>query len=315
MQRPLQLPLDIRPDIKEALKNNEPVVALESTIITHGMEYPQNMETALQVEKQISDNGAIPATIAIVQGRIVVGLNKDQIEYLAKEGRKCLKCSRRDFATALVKKQNGSTTVAATMICAQYAGIKIFVTGGIGGVHRGAENTFDVSADLNELGKTQVCVISAGAKSILDIPKTLEYLETQGVPTLAYKQENLPMFFTSDSGYKCSGRIDSEREAAEIIHTQFTKLNFQTGMIIGVPIPKEEEANGEIIQKAIDQAISEMNAQKVVGAEQTPFLLKRVNEITQGQSSKSNIALIKNNAQIGARIAVELSKVSKKKDD
>lgn len=273
------------------------------------------METALSVEEVVRKNGALPATIAIIKGRIKVGLDKSEIEYLAKEGRKCKKCSRRDMAVALIKKLNGSTTVAATMICAKLAGIKIFVTGGIGGVHRGAETTFDISADLIELGQTPVAVVSAGAKSILDIPKTLEYLETQGVPVIGYKTDKFPEFFISDSGYYVSQKLDSDKECAELIHVQFDTLKFKNGILISVPVPKEEEANGQVVKQAINQALEEAAKQNITGAETTPFLLKRINEITGGESSKSNIALIKNNAAVGAKIAAQLSQIIKKKAD
>ncbi|EAS06624.1 pseudouridine-5'-phosphate glycosidase (macronuclear) [Tetrahymena thermophila SB210] len=308
------LPIDIAPHIKEALQNNGPVVALESTIITHGMEYPNNVNCALEVEECVRQGGGIPATIAIIQGRIKIGITKEEIDYLGKEGRKCKKCSRRDLAVCLVQKLNGSTTVAATMICAKYAGIKVFVTGGIGGVHRGAEQTFDISADLKELGSTQVAVICAGAKSILDIPKTLEYLETEGVPILGYKTDKFPEFFVSDSGFKTSSSIASDKECAEVIHMQFSRLNLQNGILITVPVPAEHEADGEKVKEAINQALKEHDELGITGPESTPFLLKRVNEITGGESSKSNIALIKNNAVTGGRIAKELSLIASKKD-
>ncbi|EGR33347.1 indigoidine synthase a family protein, putative [Ichthyophthirius multifiliis] len=307
------LPLDIAPHIKEAIQQGGPVVALESTIITHGMEYPTNVQTALQVEQQVRLGGGIPATIAIISGRIKVGVCHEEIEYLGKEGQKCKKCSRRDLSDCLIKKQNGSTTVSATMICANLAGIKIFVTGGIGGVHRGAETTFDISTDLIELGQTQVVVVSSGAKSILDIPKTLEYLETQGVPVVGYKTDKFPEFFISDSGFYNSTKCDSDKEIAELIYMQFNCLNLQNGILVTVPIPQEQEADGQKIKNAVDQALKEAKDQQIGGSKITPYLLKRINEITEGHSSNSNIALIKNNAFIGGKIAKELALIQKKK--
>eukprot|EP00827_Trimyema_finlayi_P003535 TRINITY_DN324_c0_g1_i7.p1 TRINITY_DN324_c0_g1~~TRINITY_DN324_c0_g1_i7.p1 ORF type:complete len:314 (-),score=173.10 TRINITY_DN324_c0_g1_i7:15-956(-) len=278
--------IDIREDINEALKKKQPVVALESTIITHGMEYPINKNTALGVEHIIKEQGALPATIAIIDGRIKVGLTEEEIDSLAKSGKQtAIKCSRRDLASVCIKKQNGSTTVAATMLIANLVGIKIFVTGGIGGVHRGTETTFDISADLVELGKTPVAVVCAGAKSILDIPKTLEYLETQGVPIVGYKTEKFPEFFTSDSGFKVSTKLDDAKQCAELVDFQFQKLQLHTGILITVPIPAENEANGQLVKKAIEQALKEQNEQGIKGAESTPFLLKRIAELTDGNSS------------------------------
>ncbi|CAD8127558.1 unnamed protein product [Paramecium sonneborni] len=297
--------LQISQEVRDAIKNGKGVVALESTIITHGMEYPTNVQTALGVEEEIRSKGAIPATIIIIQGIIRVGLRPEEIEEIGKNKQKYQKCSRRDFAQIIAQKGYGSTTVAATMMIAHMAGIKVFVTGGIGGVHRGAEHTFDISADLVELGQTPVAVICAGAKSILDIPKTLEYLETQGVPVVGYKTKHFPNFFTPDSGLLCSTSVNSPQEASEIIKAQFNLLKLKNGILFCVPIPQEQAADGLIVQQAIDQALKELDDQNVNGALVTPFLLKRVNEITNGMSSKSNVALIRNNARVGAEIAIQ----------
>eukprot|EP01016_Furgasonia_blochmanni_P043046 TRINITY_DN5792_c0_g2_i2.p1 TRINITY_DN5792_c0_g2~~TRINITY_DN5792_c0_g2_i2.p1 ORF type:complete len:408 (-),score=72.63 TRINITY_DN5792_c0_g2_i2:805-2004(-) len=301
--------LDFTPEVRKALDEGRAVVALESTIITHGMEYPTNRDTALGVEKIIRDNGAVPATIAIIEGRIKIGLTEEQIEFLSKNKHLSHKCSVRDLAAIIAKKGYGSTTVAATMYGAWLAGIPVFVTGGIGGVHRGAESTFDISADLTELGRTPVAVVSAGAKSILDIPKTLEYLETQGVPVVGYKTDDFPMFFISKSGCKVSARVDSDEECARLVKANFYDLQLRNGILISVPVPAEEEADGEKINKAIEVAINEANEKKIDGAAITPYLLKRINEITGGESSKSNVALIKNNAGVGARVAVKLAEL------
>ncbi|KAM3134609.1 hypothetical protein pb186bvf_013251 [Paramecium bursaria] len=295
--------------VKNGDKYTKPIVALESTIITHGMEYPHNLNTALEVEQQIREQGAIPATIAIINGIIHIGLSKEQIEFVALNKKTFQKCSRRDLASIISKQGSGSTTVAATMICAHYAGIKIFVTGGIGGVHRGAEETFDISADLIELSQTPVAVISAGAKSILDIQKTLEYLETFGVPVIGYKTQKFPNFFTSNSGYDCHDHVENAQQAARLIHAQYDILNLKNGILFAVPIPEEEAAKGEDIQKAIQQALEEAKQHNISGPQSTPFLLKRIHEITEGRSVKSNTALIKNNARVGAQIAVELFKI------
>ncbi|CAD8103739.1 unnamed protein product [Paramecium sonneborni] len=297
--------LQISQEVRDAIKNGKGVVALESTIITHGMEYPTNVQTALGVEEEIRSKGAIPATIIIIQGIIRVGLRPEEIEEIGKNKQKYQKCSRRDFAQIIAQKGYGSTTVAATMMIAHMAGIKVFVTGGIGGVHRGAEHTFDISADLVELGQTPVAVICAGAKSILDIPKTLEYLETQGVPVVGYKTKHFPNFFTPDSGLLCSTSINSPQEASELIKAQFNLLKLKNGILFCVPIPQEQAADGLIVQQAINQALKELDDQNVNGALVTPFLLKRVNEITNGMSSKSNVALIRNNARVGAEIAIQ----------
>lgn len=289
-------------EVEAALKNNKAIVALESTIISHGMPYPKNYQTAKEVEQTVRDNGACPATIAILDGVIKVGLEDDDLLKLSTE-KKVLKCSRRDLSYCVANKLNGATTVALTMIIAKMAGIKVFVTGGIGGVHRNAENTFDISADLNELGKTDVLVVCAGAKSILDLPKTLEYLETQGVGVYGYKTEELPAFFTSKSGLKLDYKIDSYEQMANILYTQ-TALDLKTGMVLANPIKKEDEMPKAVIDEAIDKAIKEMNKLNIKGKKQTPYLLGKIVELTGGNSLESNIKLVLNNAVVGANIAV-----------
>lgn len=299
----------VNEEVRQALEKGEAVVALESTIITHGMEYPTNRDTALAVEARVREQGAIPATIAIIQGVVKIGLTNEEIEWLSKEGKhSSRKCSRRDLSVVLAKDGNGSTTVAATMYLANLAGIKVFVTGGIGGVHRGAEQSFDISADLTELGRTPVAVISAGVKSILDIPKTLEFLETMGVPVVSYGTEWFPDFFTRNSGLKAPFSAMTPLECAKIIQGN-DLLKLKNGMIFAVPVPEDKEANQELIQKAISEALAEAESKGVKGADSTPFLLKRVNELTGGESSASNVELIKNNATLGAKIAVELAKL------
>lgn len=301
--------LDIHPEVEKALKDNEPVVALESTIISHGMPYPQNVETALKVEEIIRENGSVPATIGIINGRIKIGLTRDEIEHMAKS-ENVAKVSRRDFPFVIAKKLDGATTVAATMIAANLAGIKVFVTGGIGGVHRGAEKTLDISADLQELASTNVAVICAGAKSILDIGLTLEYLETNGVPVVGYGTEELPAFYTRKSGFNVDYRVDTPTELAEAIKAKWD-LNLDGGMVIGNPIPEEYEMDYDTINKAIADALEEAEKLGVKGKETTPFLLSKVKSITAGKSLESNIQLVYNNARVGAKIALELSKLYK----
>ena len=299
--------LDINPEIKAALEEGEAVVALESTIISHGMPYPKNVETALTVEKIVRENDAIPATIAIINGKLKVGLTPEEIEYLGK----ChgvVKASRRDVPFILVKGLNGATTVATTMIIASMAGIKIFATGGIGGVHRGAQETFDISADLQELAQTNVAVVCAGAKSILDIGLTLEYLETQGVPVVGFGTDELPAFYTSKSGFGVDYRVDTPRELAEALKAKWD-LGLKGGAVIANPIPKEYEMKPAVINKAIDLAVKEAEERGIKGKESTPFLLAKVKELTEGASLDSNIQLVYNNAKVGAQIAVELSKI------
>ncbi len=299
--------IDINPEIKAAIEEGKAVVALESTIISHGMPYPKNVETALAVEKIVRDNGAVPATIAIMNGKLKVGLTPEEIESLGKS-HDVVKASRRDIPFILAKRLDGATTVASTMIIASLAGIKIFATGGIGGVHRGAQETFDISADLQELAHTNVAVICAGAKSILDIGLTLEYLETQGVPVVGYGTDDLPAFYTSRSGYGVDYRVDTPKELAEALKAKWD-LDLKGGVVIANPIPKEYEMDPAVINKAIDSAVKEAEAKGVKGKESTPFLLAKVKELTEGASLDSNIQLVFNNAKVGAQIAVELSKL------
>ena len=300
--------LDIAPEVKEALKAGKPVVALESTIISHGMPYPQNVETALNVEKVIRDNGAIPATIAIIGGRLKAGLSREEIEYLGKTGAGVTKVSRRDLPVIVAKGMDGATTVATTMIIAAMAGIKIFATGGIGGVHRGAQQTFDISADLEELAMTNVTVVCAGAKAILDLPLTLEYLETKGVPVIGYGMKELPAFYTRTSGLSVDYEIDTPAELAKTIFVKH-ELGMQGGILVTNPIPEQYSMDPKVINKAIDEAIAEANAKGIKGKETTPFLLAKVKEITGGDSLDSNIQLVYNNAALAAKTAVELSKM------
>ncbi|SDY45463.1 pseudouridine-5'-phosphate glycosidase [Proteiniborus ethanoligenes] len=299
--------LSIKPEIESALKNGDPVVALESTIISHGMPYPENIKTAREVERIVRDNGAIPATIAIINGKLVVGLDEDELELLGK-GKNIVKASRRDLPFIIAKEMNGATTVAATMIIAAMAGIKVFATGGIGGVHRQAQETFDISADLQELSNTNVAVVCAGAKSILDIGLTLEYLETQGVPVVGFGTDEFPAFYTRKSGYKVDYKVDSEIELAKAIKAKWD-LQLKGGLVIGNPIPYEYEMSYEEINKAIENALMEADNNGIKGKEATPFLLSKVKEITAGKSLDSNIQLVYNNARLAAKLSVELSKL------
>ncbi len=299
--------LDINPEIKKTIFEGGPVVALESTIISHGMPYPKNVETALAVEQMIRDNGAVPATIAILDGRIKIGLTPEEIEILGKS-HDAVKASRRDIPFILAKGLTGATTVAATMILADLACIRIFATGGIGGVHRGAQETFDISADLQELGKTNVAVICAGAKSILDIGLTLEYLETQGVPVVGFGTDELPAFYTSKSGFPVDYRIDTTEELAQALRTKWD-LGLNGGVVIANPIPAEYEMDPAVINAAINAAVKEAEEKGIKGKESTPFLLAKVKELTDGASLDSNIQLVYNNARVGAQIAVALSKL------
>lgn len=299
--------LDIHPEVKEALKTNKPVVALESTIISHGMPYPKNVETALKCEEIIKQNGAIPATIGIINGKLKVGLNSEEIEHMAKST-DVLKVSRRDIPFVVSKKFDGATTVAGTMIIANMAGIKVFATGGIGGVHRGAESTFDISADLKELANTNVAVVCAGAKSILDIGLTLEYLETHGVTVVGYGTEEFPAFYTKRSGFKVDYRVDSPKELAASLKVKWD-LNLKGSMVIGNPIPVEYEMDYDIINKAIEDALYEADKLRIKGKKITPFLLDKIESITAGKSLESNIQLVYNNVKVGAKIALELSEL------
>ena len=294
--------LDIAPEVLSAIQENRPVVALESTIISHGMPYPQNVETALRVEQTIRDGGAVPATIAIIGGRLKAGLSHDEIEYLGRKGREVAKASRRDLPVLVARGADGATTVTTTMIIAAMAGIKVFATGGIGGVHRGAETTMDISADLEELARTPVMVICAGAKSILDLGLTLEYLETHGVPVIGYGTEELPAFYTRRSGFKVDYRIDTPEDLAAAFRAQ-QEMGLGGGMLVTNPIPEEYSMDPVRINAAIDQAIAEATARGIRGKETTPFLLARVKDITGGDSLASNIQLVLNNARLAASVA------------
>lgn len=300
--------LNVNPEVKEALEKGKAVVALESTIISHGMPYPKNVETALNVEKIIRDNGAVPATIAILGGVLKVGLTEKEIEYLGK-AENVLKTSRRDIPFIVSKKLDGATTVASTMIIAAMAGIRVFATGGIGGVHRGATKTFDISADLEELSNTDVAVVCAGAKSILDIGLTMEYLETHGVPVVGYKTVEMPAFYTRKSGFKVDYTVDSPVEIAEALKAKWD-LGLKGGLVVANPIEEQYQMDYDTITAAIDKAVSEAEETGIKGKESTPFLLSKVKEITGGDSLESNIMLVYNNALLGAKIAVELEKIS-----
>lgn len=290
-------------EVKEALETGKPVVALESTIISHGMPYPKNVETALEVERIIRENGAVPATIGIIGGVLKAGLTEDEIDYMGKTSG-VAKVSRRDIPYIVAEKLDGATTVASTMIIAEMAGIRIFATGGIGGVHRGAETTMDVSADLEELAGTDVAVVCAGAKSILDIGLTLEYLETKGVPVYGYGTDELPAFYTRKSGFKVDYRIDEPKEMAKVLKMKWN-LGLKGGALIVNPIPEAYSMDEELITKVIDDAISEAKTKGIKGKETTPFLLAKIKEITGGDSLESNIQLVYNNAKVAALVAVE----------
>jgi len=297
--------LDISPEVAAALANNQPVVALESTIISHGMPWPQNAETAKKVEQIIRDNGAVPATIAILDGRLKAGLSHDEIDTLGQAGLSVIKCSRRDLPFVVATEQHGATTVAATMIIAAMAGIKVFATGGIGGVHRGAETSFDISADLQELAKTNVAVICAGAKSILDLGLTREYLETQGVPVLGYNTDKLPAFYTRESDHTVDYNLTSPTQIAKFLNAKWgMKLN--GGVVVTNPIPEEFAMDKNAIDQAVEQALAESVEQNIAGKESTPFLLARVAELTGGNSLASNIELVFNNAKLASKIACDL---------
>ena len=294
--------LDVNPEVAVAVAAGRPVVALESTIISHGMPYPQNVETALNVERIVRENGAVPATIAILGGRLKAGLTADEITYLGKAGTNVTKASRRDLPVIVAKGMDGATTVTTTMIIAHMAGIKIFATGGIGGVHRGAETTMDISADLEELASTPVMVICAGAKSILDLGLTLEYLETHGVPVIGYGTKELPAFYTRRSGFSVDYRLDSPEELAAAFKAQ-RELGMKGGMLVTNPIPEEYAMDYDIINRAIDDAIAESRKEGIHGKATTPYLLAKVKDITGGDSLASNIRLVYNNAALAARTA------------
>jgi len=300
--------LEYSQEVLEAKKNNVPVVALESTIISHGMPYPQNVQTAKEVEDIIRKNGAVPATIAILDGKIKIGLSDEELEMLATR-KDIEKASRRDLPYLVATKKNGATTVAATMICAELAGIEVFVTGGIGGVHREAEVTMDVSADLQELAQTNVAVVCAGAKSILDIGLTLEYLETHGVPVVGFGTDILPAFYTRTSPFQVNVQVEDEKEAASMIRTKW-ELGLKGGVVIANPIPETDALEEEFINSVIESALKEAKENEIAGKNVTPFLLAKVKELTEGRSLEANIALVKNNADVGSKIAVQLNNLS-----
>ncbi len=296
-------------EVADAIENKLPIVALESTIISHGMPYPENVRTAQKCEEIIRDGSAIPATIAILNGKLKIGLSNEEIDFLGKEGRKIQKTSRRDIAYNVANKINGATTVSATMYIASLAKILVFATGGIGGVHRGAETTMDISADLEELAMTNVAVISAGAKSILDLGLTMEYLETKGVPVIGYKTKALPAFYCAKSDFEVNFKIDTAAEIAKLIHTKF-ELGLDGGLLIANPVPESMSMEKDVIDGAINNAISEMNILGITGKETTPYLLSKIASITKGKSLESNIALVYNNCKLGAEISVEISRLA-----
>lgn len=296
--------MDIKPEVAKALEDGVPVIALESTIIAHGMPYPRNVETAIAVEDIIRKEGAMPATVAIIDGRIKIGLTKEEIEYLGTADN-VLKVSRRDFPLVIAKKMNGATTVAGTMIAAHMAGIKMFVTGGIGGVHRGAGESFDISADLEELKMTDVTVVCAGVKSILDIGATLEYLETAGVPVVTYGADRFPAFYSRESGFAAECRLDDPKDIADMMNAK-EQLGLRGGMLVACPIPQEDEIPFDKMDAVIQEALKECEEQGVKGKRITPFLLSRVKDLTEGHSLEANIQLVFNNARVGAKIANEL---------
>ena len=301
--------LDIAPEVQQALTEGRPVVALESTIISHGMPYPQNVETALNVEKIIRENGAVPATIAVIKGRLKAGLSPEEIDYLGKTGTAVAKASRRDLPVLVAEGKDGATTVTTTMIIAHMAGIQVFATGGIGGVHRGAQQTFDISADLEELAHTPVMVVCAGAKSILDLGLTLEYLETHGVPVIGYGTEELPAFYTRKSGFKVDYRIDTPADLAKAFFVK-QDMGLGGGMLVTNPIPEEFSMDADVINKAIDEAVAEAGRLGIHGKETTPFLLAKIKDLTGGDSLASNIQLVYNNARLAAKTAGELCKLA-----
>ncbi len=297
--------ISLSPEVEEAIKKGLPIVAMESTIISHGMPYPQNVETALNCQRICRENGAVPATCAVIGGRLCAGLTDEQIDYLGREGHNVTKASRRDLPMLIAKGMDGATTVAATMITAAAAGIRVFATGGIGGVHRGAETTMDISADLEELAETPVCVVCAGAKSILDLNLTMEYLETKGVPVIGFGTDELPAFYTRKSGIPVPWRSDDPNEIAGAIKAS-AQLGYPGGMLVVNPIPEEYSMDADVINKAIDDAIEEAKKQGIKGKETTPFLLAKIKDITGGSSLAANIQLVYNNVRLAAKIAAEL---------
>ncbi|MCD6120707.1 MAG: pseudouridine-5'-phosphate glycosidase [Spirochaetales bacterium] len=300
--------LNIADEVMEAKENKKPIVALESTIISHGMPYPENIAMASKVESIIRENGAVPATIALIEGKIKIGINKDELEYMA-SSKDILKASRRDIPVVVARRLSAATTVAGTMICASLAGIKVFATGGIGGVHRGAEKTFDISADLQELSKTDVAVVSAGAKSILDLKLTMEYLETMGVPVIGYGTNEFPAFYTRQSGIFVNYKLDTPEDVAAVILAQIN-LGYKGGMVIANPIPEEYSMDKDLIDSVIKDAIGEAEREKITGKDLTPFLLTKIKDITEGKSLDANLKLVYNNAELAAKIAVSLSRLT-----
>lgn len=300
--------LCVSDEVAQAIAEGKPVVALESTIISHGMPYPKNVETAMAVEQVVRDHGAVPATIAVIGGKLKAGLSADEITYLGKKGLNVPKASRRDLPVLVAKGEDGATTVASTMIIANMAGINVFCTGGIGGVHRGAETTMDVSADLEELAVTPVLVVCAGAKSILDIGLTLEYLETKGVPVIGYGTDELPAFYTRKSGFGVDYRIDTAQEIAAILKGK-EDLDIGGGLLVANPIPEADSMDEVYINRKIDEAITEAEDKGIKGKEITPFLLEKIQKITGGKSLESNIRLVMNNAALAADIAVAYAKI------
>ena len=300
--------LSVSPEVQEAIASGKPVVALESTIISHGMPYPQNVETALNVEKIIREAGAIPATIAIIKGKITVGLSPDEIKYLGKKGLNVIKASRRDLPVLLARGEDGATTVTTTMIGAALAGVKVFATGGIGGVHRGAEKTMDISADLQELANTPVCVVCAGAKSILDLGLTLEYLETQGVPVLGLRTDELPAFYCRTSGFKLDYNCQDEETVAKIMKAKWD-IGLKGGAVVGNPIPEQYAMDPNYMNGIIDQAVAQANAEHIHGKAITPYLLAHIKDMTEGKSFAANLELAYNNAHAASKIAVAYTKL------
>ncbi len=298
--------LDVAPEVADALESGKPVVALESTIISHGMPYPRNVETAALVENTIRDGGAVPATIAILDGRLKVGLSNAEIQRIGKQGTDVIKCSRRDLPFVIARTQDGATTVAATMIIAAMAGIRVFATGGIGGVHRGAEESMDISADLEELARSNVAVVCAGIKSVLDIGRTLEYLETKGVPVVGYQADTLPAFYSRDSGFAVDYRVESAAEVATAMNIKWG-MGLDGGMLVAVPIPEEHALASDEIDGVIEDALQEMQRQGITGKDTTPYLLASIAERTGGRSLDANIQLVINNARVAAEIAVAIS--------
>ncbi len=297
--------LQVSQEVREALAAGKPVVALESTIISHGMPYPQNVETALNVERIIREEGAVPATIAIIGGKMVVGCSREQIEYLGRKGLEVTKASRRDLPVLLSRGEDGATTVTTTMIAASLAGVRVFATGGIGGVHRGAETTMDISADLEELAETQVLVVCAGAKSILDLGLTLEYLETKGVPVIGYRTKELPAFYTTRSGFAVDYRLDTPEEIADAFRVKLA-CGLRGGMLVTNPIPEQYAMDYDYINENINAAIEECNRLGIKGKQTTPYLLDKIQKLTGGESLKANIQLVYNNARLAAGIAKAL---------